>query len=88
LALADRIIIGQIHRHDKISPDQRLDVEAVVEQLRRQGKEAYSAADTDEVIRLLMKNAADEAVFIAMSNGAFGGIPVRFTEYLAARRKD
>jgi UDP-N-acetylmuramate: L-alanyl-gamma-D-glutamyl-meso-diaminopimelate ligase len=88
LSLADRIIIGQIHRRDKILPDQRLDVEAVVNSLRHMGKEAHYAVNTDEIIRLMSENTASEAVFVAMSNGAFGGIPTRFTEYLATRRQD
>jgi UDP-N-acetylmuramate: L-alanyl-gamma-D-glutamyl-meso-diaminopimelate ligase len=88
LALADRIIIGHIHRLDKIPAEQRLDVAAVVDRLSHLGKEAHYAVDADDIMRLMSENASGEAVIVVMSNGAFEGIPTRFIDHLNSRRKD
>lgn len=82
LALADRIIIGHIHRQEKIPQDQRLDADAIVDNLRRRGKDAYHLDDVNKIAELALQDASRESVIVAMSNGAFAGLSANLVEIL------
>jgi len=71
---ADRVIIGSIHRRDGIPPDERLNVDRVIERLRLGGKEAFYEEDIDEIVALLQKKTPRDAVIVMLSNGAFSGL--------------
>jgi len=82
LSLADRIVIGGVHRADKIAPEQRLDVEQIVQELRGRGREADSNTDADHLAEVLTKDLPEEAVIVLMSNGAFSGLCGKLLERL------
>jgi UDP-N-acetylmuramate: L-alanyl-gamma-D-glutamyl-meso-diaminopimelate ligase len=80
LALADRIIIGHIHRLEKIPAAQRLDVDRILNHLRRNGKDAHHQDDVEKIIDLALENPPRESVIVAMSNGAFSGLSEKLVE--------
>ncbi len=83
LSLADRVIIGHVHRQEKIPPEQRLKVEAIVSHLRRQGIEAHCQDEVEAILKLALDGAPGEGVLIAMSNGSFSGLPAKLVERLS-----
>ena len=71
---------------DRVPEAERLDVGAVVEELRAGGKPARAFASVEELVPALLAAARPGDVLVAMSNGAFGGIWERLLKALAARR--
>ncbi|HEX7342800.1 MAG TPA: Mur ligase family protein [bacterium] len=82
LSLADRIVVGGIHRAEKIPAEQRLNVERIVQELRSDGREAHLYADVDRLADVLTKDLPKEAVIVLMSNGAFSGLCGKLLERL------
>jgi len=78
--------------HDKISPEEALDVELLAQSLRAQGKDAQVVDDVDTLVEELATHAQATDVVLCMSNGSFDGLLSkllqRFTshpEYESAR---
>jgi len=82
LSLADRVVLGGIHRRDRIPADQRLDVSRIVADLRAERKEAHCCNDADKAVGLLLRDLPPQAVIVLMSNGAFSGLCARILERL------
>ncbi len=83
LSLADRIVIGAIHREQKIPAEQRLNVEQIVKDLRGRGREADAIPEANRMVEVLTKDLPDEAVIVLMSNGAFSGLCTKLLERLS-----
>ena len=84
---ADIVVIAPAFNQSGIPKDERLDVQALINDLRARGKEAFcwgesptetpnwSAVDSAEVIaQSVSQNAQREDVIAVLSNGGFGGI--------------
>jgi UDP-N-acetylmuramate: L-alanyl-gamma-D-glutamyl-meso-diaminopimelate ligase len=82
LGEADTVIIGALHRRDKIPPDERLDVDLVVSELVKHGTEAVQIGDYDEILERVAADVRPSDVIVLMSNGAFGGLAERLPERL------
>jgi len=74
LGQADRVVIAQVHGADKLSEEQRMRPERIVEVLRSRGVEAAYAPGVDEIIEQLLKQRTGNDAALIMSNGDFGGI--------------
>jgi len=74
LALADGVFVSQVARLDQLPPDNRLDPEKVITDLRSKGREAYYLSSVDEIVQKAVAKLKEKDVVIIFSNGSFGGI--------------
>ena len=76
LQLADRILIGKIHRFDSSCPEQFLQVPEIIDRLRAIGKKAEAFTGNDALLQALplMKKIQDKTVMVFLTNGSFDGI--------------
>jgi UDP-N-acetylmuramate: L-alanyl-gamma-D-glutamyl-meso-diaminopimelate ligase len=81
---ADGVVLAQVARMDQLSPDQRLDPEKVVSDLRRDGKEAFYEADTAAIVSRAVGLAGRGDVIVVFSNGGFDNIHSKLLEALEA----
>jgi UDP-N-acetylmuramate: L-alanyl-gamma-D-glutamyl-meso-diaminopimelate ligase len=82
--LADGVVLAQVARMDQLPPDQRLDPEKVVSDLRRAGKAAFYEADTAAIIHRAVGLAGRGDVIVVFSNGGFDNIHSKLLEALEA----
>ncbi len=71
---ANVVFISQIARLNLLKPEERLDPERVMEDLRARGKEAYYLTNAQSIATKVAEIAKPGDVIIVMSNGSFGGI--------------
>ena len=81
---ADGVVLAQVARMDQLPPDQRLDPEKVVSDLRRAGKEAFYEADTAAIVSRAIGLANRGDVIVVFSNGGFDNIHSKLLEALEA----
>ena len=67
-------MLAQVHAPDKLSEDQRMRPERIVEALRARGVDATYSPGVDEIIEQLLKQRTGNDAALIMSNGDFGGI--------------
>ncbi|MBV6522055.1 MAG: UDP-N-acetylmuramate--L-alanyl-gamma-D-glutamyl-meso-2,6-diaminoheptandioate ligase [Gemmatimonadaceae bacterium] len=70
---ADLVSIRLPEPHDKVPPNERLDVWALVKAIDARGIAASALADANEMVHLVASGAKANDVVLVMSNGAFGG---------------
>jgi UDP-N-acetylmuramate: L-alanyl-gamma-D-glutamyl-meso-diaminopimelate ligase len=82
LALADEVVIANIFKSDAIPVTERLDLERVVAQIRKQGRRARILADAVSIVSVVAPELASGDVVAILSNGGFGGIYEKLPERL------
>ena len=80
-AAADVVLLAPLGRTN-LPPEQSLDLEAIVGELRQAGKTAEAPADHEAVIERVAALARPGDVVALLSNGAFGGVVQRVVERL------
>ncbi len=82
LALADEVYLGAIARPEKLKPEERFDVEAVIQHLATQGVDGYTAPTHAALLDILAANTAEETeraqLVVFFTNGSFDGIIGKF----------
>lgn len=81
---ADVVMLPPLGRSG-LSPGERLDVDRLVADLRRAGKDATAFSGVDPIICELAKRAKPGDTIALLSNGAFGGIHRKLLEALRVR---
>ncbi|MGY8712994.1 MAG: glutamate ligase domain-containing protein, partial [Verrucomicrobiia bacterium] len=83
LSLADEVLLGAVHRAEKIPIDRRINTHAMIEQIKNSGKEGYSFTRNSELGDFLKsKNNEGQSVLIVFfSNGSFDGEIERFASF-------
>ncbi|HEY3874318.1 MAG TPA: cyanophycin synthetase, partial [Candidatus Kapabacteria bacterium] len=71
---ANVVFISQIARLNLLSPEERLDPQRVIDELRSMGKEAYYLPDAPSIAEATARISKPGDVAIVMSNGSFSGI--------------
>ena len=71
---ADAVVISQIARLELLAPEERLNPEKLISDLKGQGKTAEYLTDADAIVGHMKKHAAGGDVVCVFSNGGFGGI--------------
>ena len=74
LAAADCVLLPALFKPEKVPEGERLDVDRIVEELRRMGRLAWNMQTVDGIIQKVCAEARDGDLVIIMSNGGFGGI--------------
>lgn len=83
---ADGVILSQIARLELLKPEERLDPQKLLVDLRGSGKMAEYLPDADSIVAFLKNKSAGGDVVCVFSNGGFGGIHEKLLAALAARR--
>src|SRR5258708_1676484 len=82
LALASEVYIGAIARPKKLKPEERFDVDAVIQHLATQGVDAYTAPTHAALLDILQGKIAEETerphVVVFFTNGSFDGVIGKF----------
>src|SRR5882724_6377491 len=79
---ADSVVISQIARLELLSPEERLNPEKLMADLRSSGKEAAYLPDVESIVNHVAKSAQGGHVICVFSNGGFGGIHGRLLDRL------
>ncbi len=82
LALADRVVLGPLHRRDRIPREQRLDAAGLVKALKQQGVEATALENLDHAAENVSAELELGDVVVVMSNGSFGGLTGNLAGYI------
>ena len=82
---ADAVVIAEVARLDQLAPEERLNPEKLMQDLKASGKEAAYLADVDAILAHVSKSVQGGEVVCVFSNGGFGGIHVRLLERLGRR---
>ncbi len=82
LALADEVYLGAIARPEKLKPEERFDVEAVIQHLATQGVDGYTAPTHAALLDVIQGKVAEETerpqLVVFFTNGSFDGIIGKF----------
>jgi UDP-N-acetylmuramate: L-alanyl-gamma-D-glutamyl-meso-diaminopimelate ligase len=84
LALADRVIVGDIYLPEKIPENERLSVANVIDGINggRGDARALPIAEAADIAAHVAKHAAAGDIILIMSNGAFGGVHEKILQTL------
>ena len=74
LSAADFAVISPIENHKKLLPEQRLDEEQLLADIRAAGTDAYVGKNVDDIVAHVVTHVHPGDVLLVMSNGGFGGI--------------
>lgn len=74
LANADGVFVSQVARLDQLAPEERLNPEKVVDDIKKRGVPAYYEADAQTIVSKLAPELKKGDVIAVFSNGGFGGI--------------
>ncbi len=74
LALADQVVIAAIFKSEAIPEAERLDLNRVVAEIQKRGKQARIFADADAIVNAIAPELRERDVVAILSNGGFGGI--------------
>ena len=84
LALADQVIVAAIFKSEAIPERERLDLNRVMSEVQRRGKQARIFANADAIVSAIAPELASGDVVAILSNGGFGGIYEKLPERLRA----
>jgi len=79
---ADCVVIGEIHRLNRVAPELRLDIGRLLNDLRSAGTDAQHIPEPDAIIAHIVNSVRPDDVIVLMSNGAFGGLAKRLPDAL------
>jgi UDP-N-acetylmuramate: L-alanyl-gamma-D-glutamyl-meso-diaminopimelate ligase len=83
LAVADVVLLAKVAR--ALPEAERLNVDQVIEAVKRHGRDAAAFADSDEIVRDLVERARPHDVIAVLSNGTFGGVHAKLLAALDRR---
>ena len=84
LALADQVVIAAIFKSEAIPEAERLDLDRVVGEIQKRGKQARIFADADAIVNAIAPELRERDVVAILSNGGFGGIYEKLPQRLRA----
>ncbi len=76
-AHADVLLLAPIFHRDRLAPEERLDVEALLAELAASGVDARSCASIDDLMAVALAEARPGDVIVTMSSGSFDSLPQR-----------
>ncbi|HPU56919.1 MAG TPA: cyanophycin synthetase, partial [Verrucomicrobiota bacterium] len=82
---ADAVIVCEVARLEQLAPEERLDPQRLMQDLRGAGKAADYLPDPDSIVAHLGEKAQGGDVICVFSNGGFGGIHTKLLDRLARR---
>lgn len=85
LKIADRVVIGPLHRREKIPRNLRLDTSGIAARLSDSGTPTLALNTMDGAADRVAADLAAGDVLLVMSNGAFGGITAQLKAAIEER---
>jgi UDP-N-acetylmuramate: L-alanyl-gamma-D-glutamyl-meso-diaminopimelate ligase len=82
---ADAVIVSQVARLEQIAPEERLNPEKLMQDLKASGRDATYLPDADSIVAHVAKNVQGGDIVVVFSNGGFGGIHAKLLERLGRR---
>lgn len=82
-AAADQVVVAQVARLEQITPNDRLDPEKLMADLRAAGKAADYLPDVDSIVNHVTASVEAGDVVCVLSNGGFGDIHERLLTALS-----
>ena len=82
---ADAVVVSQVARLEQIAPEERLDPEKLMQDLKASGRDATYLPDADSIVAHVAKNVQGGDIVVVFSNGGFGGIHAKLLERLGRR---
>jgi UDP-N-acetylmuramate: L-alanyl-gamma-D-glutamyl-meso-diaminopimelate ligase len=83
---ADEVVVAQIARLELLAPEQRLDPDRLMRDLKSGGKPAAYLPDVDSIIEHVLRGVQGGDVVVVFSNGGFGGIHARLLDGVGHQR--
>ena len=71
---SDIAIIAPPYKLEKLSKTECLNVDQLIDEIKKNGIEAFTFKNTDEIVKFIAKNARPGDVILVMSNGGFDNI--------------
>jgi UDP-N-acetylmuramate: L-alanyl-gamma-D-glutamyl-meso-diaminopimelate ligase len=87
LSMADGIVVSEVARLALLKPEERLDPERLMADVRASGRPAAYLPDVERILAHLVEAVQPGDVVCVFSNGGFGGIHGRLLEALRSRAK-
>ena len=84
LSLADQVVVAAIFKSEAIPERERLDLNHVVADIAKSGKQARILQDADAIVQVIAPELRSGDVVAILSNGGFGGIYEKLPERLRA----
>lgn len=82
---ADHIVVSQVARLELLAPEERLNPEKLMADLKASGKDAAYLADVDAIVAHVAGAAQGGDVIVVFSNGGFGGIHGKLLDRLGKK---
>jgi UDP-N-acetylmuramate: L-alanyl-gamma-D-glutamyl-meso-diaminopimelate ligase len=82
---ADEVVIAQIARLEQLPPEQRLDPDKLLTDLKLAGKKAAYLPDAETIVKHVGQHAQGGDVLVVFSNGGFGGIHDKLLNFLGRK---
>jgi UDP-N-acetylmuramate: L-alanyl-gamma-D-glutamyl-meso-diaminopimelate ligase len=84
LAGAEEIVVAGVFKSEAIPEAERLDISAVMNELKRKGRNARVISDVDAIVAMAAAEFRPGDVVAILSNGGFGGIYEKLPQRLRA----
>jgi UDP-N-acetylmuramate-alanine ligase len=83
--VADLVLLGAVHRADRIPSDERINTETMVLRIKEAGKEAKYFSENQKMADFLESVACDQkpVLLVFFSNGSFDGVIDRVSNFMA-----
>jgi UDP-N-acetylmuramate: L-alanyl-gamma-D-glutamyl-meso-diaminopimelate ligase len=82
---ADAVVISEVARLEQLAPEERLNPEKLMQDLKAAGRDAAYLPGADSIIAHVAKSAQGGDIVVVFSNGGFGGIHAKLLERLGRR---
>jgi UDP-N-acetylmuramate: L-alanyl-gamma-D-glutamyl-meso-diaminopimelate ligase len=82
---AHGVVVAQVARLELLKPEERLNPEGLMADLKAAGKDAAYLPDVDAIVAQTAQKAQGGDVVVVFSNGGFGGIHQKLLERLGRR---
>jgi UDP-N-acetylmuramate: L-alanyl-gamma-D-glutamyl-meso-diaminopimelate ligase len=82
---ADAVVVAEVARLEQIAPEERLNPEKLMQDLKASGRDATYLPDADSIVAHVAKNVQGGDIVVVFSNGGFGGIHAKLLERLGRR---
>ena len=85
LAVADLVLLGAVHRAEKIPPAQRINTQAMAVRIKEAGKEAHAFNENHKIADFIESGACDQkpVLLVFFSNGSFDGVIDRVSNFMS-----
>jgi UDP-N-acetylmuramate: L-alanyl-gamma-D-glutamyl-meso-diaminopimelate ligase len=82
---SNAVVVSEVARLEQLAPEERLNPEKLIQDLKALGKDAAYLPDVDAIVAYVAKGAQGGDIVCVFSNGGFGGIHGKLLERLGKR---